>query len=120
MALEAERPKIREASLVHRVFCLTPGYAPNWAYACCGGCEGGLDCVIAIGLVIAGVKAGKEYGWWILVVSVAVSVSWLDLIGRFAGRERFGRARIHRKECVWCGQTDVARGSVCPACSRRG
>jgi hypothetical protein len=120
MALEAERPKIREASLVHRVFCLTPGHAPNWTYACCGGCEGGLDYVIAIGLVIAGVKAGKEYGWWILVVSVAVSVSWLDLIGRFAGRERFGRARIHRKECVWCGQTDVARGSVCPACSRRG
>jgi hypothetical protein len=117
--VEARAPKVHEASFVHRLFRLTPGHAPDWAYACCGGCEGGVVMFAAVGLVVAAIAAGKAYGWWWAVaVAVPAAVGWLVVMGRFADRERFGRARVHRGECVWCGQPGVPPGSACPGCCR--
>ncbi len=119
MVMETVKPKIKEASFIHQLFGVTPGYAPRWAKVCIGDCIGGLFGFVYVGFFAAVLAAGKAYGWWVLAVAAPVAIVWWVLIEEFANREQFGRARLRRNECVWCGQKGVASDSICPACRRK-
>lgn len=112
-------PKVREASLVHRLFGITPGYAPERAYrACRGSCEPGW---VEFGLVCF-LTTLAFLVWWVLgwpgvAVQSAIVLIAAVPVARFASRERFGRARLYRGECVWCGNA-APSGSECLACGR--
>ncbi len=79
------------------MFRVTPGHVPDWVYnSCRGGCALNIADLIATGLLVAGIVTGKAIGWWVLVIAIIAVVSWLSVIGEFAARERFGRARIYQ------------------------
>jgi hypothetical protein len=114
--MDSPAPRIREGSFIHRLFGVTPGYAPRWVY----GRDGTWLYLGCVGLFFAGMAAGRAYGLWVLwYVALPLGVIWLHVTGRFEDRERFGRARLHRRECVWCGHPDTAPTTDCPACGRR-
>jgi hypothetical protein len=122
--MDSHVPQVREASLLHRLFRITPGYAPEWAYlglgGGCGGSWGGWIAGVALwGALIAGAVAGYALGWCVFpLVTVPIVAISIVVSGGFENRERFGRARLHRGECVWCGRPDTAPTSECPACGR--
>jgi hypothetical protein len=113
-------PKVREASLVHRLFGITPGYAPERAYrACRGSCEPRWREFVLVWAVIG----FALLAWWVASWAGVGAVTAVVLVGavlvaRFASRERFGRARLHRGECVWCGHAPATPGRDCLACGR--
>jgi hypothetical protein len=119
--MDSPVPRIRQGSVLHRLFGVTPGYAPQWVYGLGCGCDGGwIPGAGFVALVITGVTAGATYGWWVLwAVALPLVVIWIHITMRFEDRERFGRARLHRRECVWCGRPDTAPAGDCPACGRR-
>lgn len=86
--------KVREASLVHRLFGIKPGHAPERAYrACRGSCEPSWREFVLVWIVIG----FALLAWWVAGwpgvggVTTVVLVAAV-LIARFASRERFGRA----------------------------
>jgi hypothetical protein len=112
-------PKVREGSLVHRLFGITPGYAPERAYrACRGSCEPSWrEFVLVCLLTGCAFLVWWAYGWPGVAVQSAVVLITAVPVARFVSRERFGRARLYRGECVWCGNTAPPE-SDCLACGR--
>src|SRR4051812_9488851 len=117
--MEVTAPKVRNGSRLHWMTGITPGYAPAW-FCSRNSCNGfdfltgvtSATCIIAVPLVLI-------YGGWAWAVALPVIAGVIVPVERFVGRERFGRARLHRGECVWCGRPDTPPGTVCPACARR-
>jgi hypothetical protein len=112
-AMDKPSPKIAPASLLHRLLGLTPGHAPTWICSR-NSCEG-LDLLIFVEVIaiFGACLLGQFHGlWWLLAVVVpAVIFFWLYLHQPFANRERWGRARRRRDECVWCGKENVEAGN---------
>ena len=115
--MDAPAPRVREGSLLHRLTGITPGYAPAWLCSR-NGCDA-FDlfavlltvAIVAVGLIFA------LYREWVCAALPFFAIGALP-IERFAYRERFGRARLYRGECVWCGRPATPPGSDCPACHR--
>ena len=111
--------KIRKASLLHRLLGITPGYAPAWLWshdACLG-----IDILNLIGggAVLITLILGQIYSAWIWLIGIPFIVCWLRITLDFEKRERLGRSRLRRGECVWCGRSDTPSGVDCPACHRQ-
>ena len=110
-------PKIAPASLLHRLLGLTPGYAPMWV--CSRDSCLGID-IFAIAptvIIIASFVLGHLLGSsWLPAVLPATIIFWIFVYLRFENRERWGRARRRRGECVWCGQAGSEPGSPCGKC----
>ncbi len=113
-------PVIAEGAFLHRVFGITPGYASVWL---CSRkpCEG-VDLLTAIASVtiICMIVLAARVGWWMWLVCIPILIAWLVLTIPFQNRERWGRARRRRGECVWCGQENTIPGTACSKCGRIG
>lgn len=113
-------PKIAPASLLHRILRFAPGRVPAWL--CSRDYCTGFDLIIAsqITLLTGAFVASKvlHLPWlWIPALVVLGSFAWFVYLP-FEQRERWGRARLRRGECVWCGESGVASGAECQACRR--
>jgi hypothetical protein len=111
-------PRVAAGSHLHRLLRITPGYAPAWLCSR-NTCEG-IDLLTLAPVIgfIASAALAKWASAWILVVAVPILVSWLVFAFEFSQRERWGRARRRRGECVWCGQPKTVSGVACPTCLR--
>ena|ERR1700733_1321181 len=112
-------PIVAPPSLLHRWLRLTPGYAPKLVLA--GGiCNGFnllsfLEVVIVLGAYMAWSKLGL---WWLpMLLLPAAVLAFIFLDYPFEQRERWGRARRRREECVWCGNAGVKPGILCQKCN---
>ena len=113
--------KVAPGSALHRFLRITPGYAPLWL--CSGESCTGIDVLTVVAglLVGCGVVLGLIgiHSWWWRIIGVVLGVLLLfGLHMPFGNRERCGRARRRRGECVWCGQAGVTSGRTCEACGR--
>jgi len=117
--MEVASPKIARGSVPHRLLGFTTGYAPPW-FCTRNACTGFdfLDVLAFIGF-LALLLLFQFYSVWTGIVGLVPIVCWWILIGSFKNRERWGRARRRRIECVWCGRKGTPSGSDCPACQRR-
>ena len=119
MAAEGSSARVRPGSVLHRLTGVTPGYAPGWVCSR-NSCDGfdlfavinccGLISLLALGLFVSD---------WSCAVTVPVCAAVFLLLEGFSDRERFGRARLYRGECVWCGRTQTLPRSNCPNCRLR-
>ena len=111
-------PDITEGSLLHRAFRITPGYAPVWL--CSRNTCAGIDLLTAVGSVALGCMMflPKHVGWWTWWISLPILIACPVFALPFQNRERWGRARRRRGECVWCGQADTNPDDPCPKCDR--
>src|SRR5438105_10455642 len=100
---------VAPGSLLHRLLRITPGYTPEW-FCSRDECLG-MDLLIAgeVGVGFGSVLTAQCRGWWWLVPPALAAVVWFGLKVHipFQDRERWGRARRRRGECVWCGQASV-------------
>jgi hypothetical protein len=83
----------------------------------------GID-VVGLGevfLFLASLPLAKLPGGWLLALgSITLIAAFFIFVHMpFDNRERLGRARRRRGECVWCGQADVYIGDRCPTCGNR-
>lgn len=110
--------KRRLGSWLHRVLHITPGYASNFLLSP-DSCLGFDMLVVINGILFLGISGllhiyGIKWGW---VVGLFIGlVFMIFIVVPFENRERFGRARRRRGECVWCGQMGIVSGSVCTNC----
>lgn len=111
-------PRVAPGSFLHRALKITPGFAPT--SLCSQDNCGGMDLLAFLGGVIAfaGFPAAKfGFGWWWPVLGIAVAALFLSRISvPFHSRERWGRVRRRRGECVWCGAPSIPPGSDCFSC----
>ncbi len=114
-------PKVAPGSPLHRLLRLAPGSVPPW-FCSRDSCTG-FDLLIAVevGLILGALLLGQFHGlWWPLAVAIpSVILFWAFVHAPFENRERWGRARRRRGECVWCGQAGVEPGSHCEGCGGR-
>jgi hypothetical protein len=73
-----------------------------------------------VGLIFGPRLLGLSQGLWLAVVLPIVILFLVFVHAPFDRRERWGRARRRRGECVWCGQTGVEPGSRCDRCGNCG
>ena len=114
--MESARPKVCAGSILHRLLGVTPGYAPTWLSSrdSCNGFDL-LATVQAAGFFTTIVLVWALRGWGCLLgLPLVAGCAWLA--SGFTDRERFGRARLFRGECVWCGRPSTPPGDCCPAC----
>ena len=110
--------ELAEGSLLHRVFGITPGYAPFWF--CSRNTCAGFDLLTAIAsaAIICVFFLPARGSWWTLSIGIPLAIAWLVLAIPFQNRERWGRARRRRGECVWCGQENTMPEIACSMCNR--
>ena len=111
------RVKVIGGSPLHRVFGITPGFAPPWlcSHSSCGGVDVTVAALVAVSFAAFAWGMARGWGW-----ELGVPAVWgaCYLAGAFWDRERLGRARRRRGECVWCGRADTAAGTRCTGCGR--
>jgi hypothetical protein len=114
----ARNSDITEGSLLHRALRITPGYAPVWF--CSRNTCAGFDLLTAIATVVIACMMflPTHVGWWTWLICLPIATAWLVFAIPFQNRERWGRARRRRGECVWCGQADTSPDVPCPKCDR--
>jgi hypothetical protein len=79
----------------------------------------GIDLVFIVeaGAVFATLMLGKTLGWWLPAAIIPVVIYFFAFVHMpFQNRERWGRARRRRGECVWCGKEDIELGTRCCNC----
>lgn len=55
-------------------------------------------------------------GMWAMALMFVGIVAWSIVLGKPFDRERWGRARKRRGECVWCGMENTLPNDVCKQC----
>jgi hypothetical protein len=118
VAMNAHNSDITEGSLLHRALRITPGYAPVWFCSrnTCAGFD--LLTAIATGAIGCMIFLPTRIGWWTWWLGVPIVIACLVFGIPFQDRERWGRARRRRGECVWCGQKDTSPDVPCRKCDR--
>src|SRR4051812_7658513 len=107
--------EIATGSSLHRLLRIRPGYAPAW-FCARDSCTG-IDLLmgVEVGLVFASLLLGKLGGWWLVPLALAAVARFAVAVHLpFESRERWGRARRRRGECVWCGQPGASPAVACP------
>ena len=109
---------ITGGSRLHRAFRITPGYAPLWfcSRSTCAGFD--LLTAVASGVIGCMVFLPTRVGWWTWSICLPIGIAWLVFAIPFQNRERLGRARRRRGECVWCGQANTNPRVPCSKCHR--
>src|SRR5713226_5335892 len=111
-------PKIVEASFLHRVLRIRPGFAPLWLQSR-NACDGwSLPFFLVVLAVFSMFFVVSLVGWWSLLFGAPLIFVGFKVSGSFENRERWGRARRRRGDCVWCGREETPARSVCPTCDR--
>ena len=111
-------PKFAPPSLLHRILRTAPGRAPAWLCSR-NSCDGfdllvGFEIVILLIPLVASWISGAYWPWIPTLVTFGLFLWFVHV--PFADRERKGRARLNRGECIWCGTPNVPTGAECPAC----
>jgi hypothetical protein len=119
--VDQPEPRIAPPSLLHRRLRVTPGRVPS--LICATTCEGFDVFVPLLGFPLffwlCNLLAGTSR-WplpWMIAIPIVCGLGFAFYLP-FQDRERFGRARRRRGECVWCGQANVASKTVCPRCEK--
>ncbi len=110
--------RVDEGAFLHRVLGITPGNAPVWLCSR-NPCEG-IDLLtpIAPAIFICMIILAVRVGLWTWLICFPLLAGCFVLVVPFESRERLGRARRRRGECVWCGQENMAPGAACSQCGR--
>lgn len=118
VAMDGHQPRIAEGAFLHWVLGITPGYAPVWLCSR-NSCEG-IDLLtpIAPAMFICMIILAVRVGLWTWLICLPLLMGCLVLVVPFESRERLGRARRRRGECVWCGWENIAPGAACSQCGR--
>ena len=118
VAMNAHNWHITEGSLLHRACRIPPGYAPLWF--CSRNTCAGFDLLTAVATAVIGCMMflPTRVGWWTWSICLPIAIAWLVFAIPFQNRERWGRARRRRGECVWCGQANTNPGVACSRCDR--
>jgi hypothetical protein len=108
-------PKVAPGSLLHWLLRLTPGYAPPWLCSRDQCADLDLLVVLEACLIFGTLLLAKLSGLWWPAIVVAPSAILFAMVLHvpFQSRERWGRARRRRGECVWCGLLNVEPGGDC-------
>jgi hypothetical protein len=114
----SQRTKKLEPSLVHLLFDVAPGTAPEWMRP--GNCpedENKLTIfLLPLCVVVLLGAACIALHFWLGLIPVAV-LFWtvVRIESEIDTCERKARARIRRGECIWCGAKGVP-GGTCEGC----